>query len=85
MAVANNSLYDSLRYRYQLSDSLTSGYGFTYPNAQRRTAIFGPLVRIDYILTRGLVATETRTLDVSNLSDHRAVVTYLQTQSAKHK
>jgi len=74
----NNSLYDTLRYRYQLNDALTSGYGFTYPNAQRRTAIFGPLVRIDYILTRGMIASETRTLNLSNLSDHRAIITNLK-------
>jgi endonuclease/exonuclease/phosphatase (EEP) superfamily protein YafD len=74
----NNSLYDSLRYRYSLNDSLKSGYGFTYPNAERRSAIFGPLIRIDYIFTRGMNANKTLTLNLSNLSDHRAVITQLR-------
>lgn len=73
----NNSLYDLLRFKLDMRDSLTSGYGFTYPNAQRRSAIFGPLVRIDYILSRGFLGYNTRTVNVSALSDHRAVITQL--------
>lgn len=73
----NNSIYQILLYRYRLSDSLTSGYGLTYPNAQRRSSLFGPLLRIDYILTRGFRAQQTRTINASKLSDHRAVMTTL--------
>ena len=73
----NNSLYDVLRYQHGLNDSLTSGYGLTFPNAQRRSALLGPLIRIDYILTRGIVATNTKTVNASNLSDHRAVISKL--------
>ena len=73
----NNSLYDVLLYRYNLSDSLSSGYGFTFPSAQRRSALLGPLIRIDYIFTRGMRASNTRTLNASGLSDHRAVITHI--------
>jgi len=73
----NNTLYDVLRYDYHLNDALTAGYGFTFPNAQRRSSLFGPLIRIDYILSRGLSAKNTRTINASELSDHRAVLTEL--------
>ncbi|MFT6032313.1 MAG: endonuclease/exonuclease/phosphatase (EEP) superfamily protein YafD [Arenicella sp.] len=73
----NNSLYNLLRYQYGLSDSQTSGYGFTYPSNTRRSAIFGPLIRIDYILTRGMKSSKTKTFSASNLSDHRAVITHI--------
>jgi len=70
----NNTHYNLLRYQYNLDDAHHSGYGFTYPNAQRRSALFGPLIRIDYLLTRGLRSLETQTIDASNLSDHKAVL-----------
>lgn len=73
----NNSLYDLLIYRYNFNDSIVSGYGFTYPNAQRKSAILGPLIRIDYILSRYLIPLRTRTVNASNLSDHRAVISEL--------
>lgn len=73
----NNSLYDLLIFRYNLNDSIVSGYGFTYPNAQRKSAILGPLIRIDYILSRPFVPLHTRTVNASNLSDHRAVISEL--------
>jgi len=73
----NNTHYDLLRYRYNLNDSHTSGYGFTYPYAQRRSALLGPMIRIDYILTRGMNSFDTHTVDVSKFSDHRAVITHL--------
>lgn len=73
----NNSLYETLKYQYHLKDSLTQGYGFTYPNAQRRSALVGPLIRIDYILSRHLSSANTRTINASNLSDHRAVISDL--------
>lgn len=70
----NNSLYELLRYDYGLEDAHKSGYGFTFPNAQRKSALFGPLIRIDYLLTKGLSAKNTRTINASNLSDHKAVI-----------
>lgn len=70
----NNALYDLLIYRYNLTDSLLSGYGLTFPNAQRKSALLGPLIRIDYILSRHLEPIKTRTINASELSDHRAVV-----------
>jgi len=70
----NNSLYEVLRFQYQFEDALKEGYGFTFPNAQRRIAVFGPLIRIDYLFLRGLNAHKTRTVNASSLSDHRAVV-----------
>lgn len=73
----NNSFYDLLIHRYNFNDSIALGYGFTYPNAQRKTAIFGPLIRIDYILSRPLIALNTRTVNASDLSDHRAVISKL--------
>lgn len=76
----SNSLYDLLTNRYKLSDSFINGYGFTYPNAQRRSALLGPLIRIDYVLTRNFFSLETRTINASKLSDHRAVVTELVLQ-----
>lgn len=81
----NNSLYDLLRYRYNFNDSLTSGYGFTYPNAQRRSALFGPLIRIDYIFTRGMSAHGTRTINASKLSDHRAIITNILLSKPDHE
>ncbi len=78
----NNTLYDVLRFKHGLQDSILSGYGFTYPNAQRRSALFGPLIRIDYILTRGFTALETRTINASPLSDHRAVITHLTSKQS---
>ncbi|RBP52952.1 endonuclease/exonuclease/phosphatase family protein [Arenicella xantha] len=73
----NNSLYDLLISRYGFNDSIISGYGFTYPNAQRRSAILGTLIRIDYILGRAFIPIHTQTVNASNLSDHRAVVSEL--------
>lgn len=70
-----NSLYDSIVYQYGYTDALQVGYGFTYPNAQRRSALFGPLIRIDYLFSKNLTPNRTQTLNVSNLSDHRAVMT----------
>ncbi|MBL4672818.1 MAG: endonuclease/exonuclease/phosphatase family protein [Arenicella sp.] len=70
-----NSLYDSIVYHYGYTDALQIGYGFTYPNAQRRSALFGPLIRIDYLFSKKLTPSRTETLNVSNLSDHRAVMT----------
>ena len=79
----NNSLYDLLIYRYGLNDSLVNGYGFTYPNAQRKSAVLGPLIRIDYILSRPLIPLHTRTINASNLSDHRAVISELVYEHSK--
>jgi len=69
-----NSLYDRIVYHYGYTDALQTGYGFTYPNAQRRSALFGPLIRIDYLFSKKLTPLQTRTLDISRLSDHRAVI-----------
>jgi endonuclease/exonuclease/phosphatase family metal-dependent hydrolase len=74
-----NSLYDSIVYHYGYTDALQIGYGFTYPNAQRRSALFGPLIRIDYLFSKKLTPSQTQTLNVSNLSDHRAVMTSYET------
>lgn len=52
-------------------------YGFTFPNANRKLAILGPWIRIDYIFYRGLMSSDTAVVNVSNLSDHRAVMTEL--------
>lgn len=71
----NNSLYDIISDQHGFQDSLKKGYGFTFPNAQRRSALFGPLIKIDYIFTRGLRTKDSRTINTSNLSDHRAVMT----------
>jgi len=73
----NNSLYDVLNYDYGFIDSLDSGYGFTFPNSQRKLSLLGPFIRIDYIFTKQLHARNTRTVTASNLSDHRAVITEL--------
>ncbi len=72
----DNTLYDVLTQRLEFSDALTRGYGFTYPNSQRKSAIFGPLIRIDYLFSRDLRASQTETINISNLSDHRAVLSY---------
>lgn len=79
----NNSLYELLIYRYNLKDSIVSGYGFTYPNAQRKSAILGPMIRIDYILSRSLIPLKTRTVNASKLSDHRAVITELANKDSQ--
>jgi endonuclease/exonuclease/phosphatase family metal-dependent hydrolase len=81
----NNSLYDLLRFQYSLTDSLSSGYGFTFPNAQRKSALFGPLIRIDYIFIRGMSAHNTRTINASKLSDHRAIVTNIVLNDPGHE
>ena len=75
----NNSLYEVLKYQYQLQDALMSGFGFTYPSGQRRSAILGPLIRIDYIMSRHLSSIKTRTINASSLSDHKAVISELIT------
>lgn len=72
----DNTLYEVLTQHLKFSDALTHGYGFTYPNSQRRSAIFGPLIRIDYLFSRNLTASKTETLNISNLSDHRAILSY---------
>jgi len=74
----NNTHYELLRFNYQLNDAHSSGYGFTYPSAQRRSALFGVLIRIDYILSRGFHSFNTRTHNASPLSDHRAVISHLE-------
>lgn len=76
----NNSLYDVLTYQMNFEDSLTTGYGFTFPNAQRRSALFGVWLRIDYIFSRYLRILETKTLNISDLSDHRAVLSYFSNE-----
>lgn len=73
----NNTYYDLLRYRYRLNDAHTSGYGFTYPSGQRRSSLFGVLIRIDYIFSRGFESFDTYTQNASLLSDHKAVVSNL--------
>lgn len=81
----NNSLYELLAYQYRLKDALIKGYGFTYPNAERKSALLGPLIRIDYILSRHLSAAKTRTINISTLSDHRAVISKLVTPKSDTK
>ncbi len=82
----NNTLYDLLQQRYKLNDALSSGYGFTFPSSERRLAIVGPFIRIDYIFTKGLRASNTQTLDASDKSDHKAVLTHIHPENRKrHK
>lgn len=71
----NNTLYDMITGHYGYTDALNQGYGFTYPNANRRSAVLGPLIRIDYLFSSKLRPSNTQTIDVSRLSDHRAVLT----------
>ena len=49
-------------------------YGFTFPNANRRLATLGVWLRIDYLFSKGFYSGTTRVVDVSKLSDHRAVM-----------
>lgn len=77
----NNTLYDLLLQRYALSDAHSSGYGFTFPNSERKLATLGPFIRIDYVFTQGFTATHTRTINASNKSDHKAVLTHLRLET----
>ncbi len=72
----NNSLYEVLTYQFNFDDSLTQGYGFTFPNSQRKIALLGAWFRIDFIFSRDLQALETITMNISEKSDHRAVLSY---------
>ncbi len=74
----NNTLYDILVHDYGLVDALKFGYGFTFPSAQRRSALLGPLIRIDYIFSKNLGSSDTKTINGSRFSDHRAVMTRIQ-------
>lgn len=74
----NNSMYELITGHYRFDDALKHGYSFTFPNAQRSIALFGPFIRIDYLLSKNLIAYNTQTLNVSDLSDHRAVMTHYQ-------
>ena len=76
----NNSIYDLIIQGYGFDDAVKHGYGFTFPNAQRKIAIFGPWARIDYLLSRNIIPYNTKTINVSKLSDHRAVMTYYKEQ-----
>lgn len=50
------------------------GFGLTFPHANRRIALFGPLLRLDYVFVKGFEVVSARTIEGSALSDHRAVV-----------
>jgi len=54
--------------------SQTWEYGFTFPNGNRRLAYFGTWLRIDYLFSRGFLSGSTQVINVSDLSDHKAVL-----------
>ena len=72
-----HTFYSHLTQQLGLSDaqlSQTWEYGFTFPNANRNLARFGTWVRIDYLFSRGFYHGNTKVVNVSNLSDHQAVL-----------
>lgn len=76
-----NSLYAILKDQWYLRDSHIDagrGLGLTFPSGNRRLALFGPQIRIDYIFSRGLLALNSRTRNVSPASDHLAIEAVLQ-------
>ena len=74
-----NTMYEIITNQLGYQDALSKGYGHTFPNAARKLAFLGPQIRIDYLLSYNLVSFNTRTLNASNSSDHRAVITeYIQ-------
>lgn len=70
-----NTMYQVITNELEFDDALKNGYGHTFPNAQRRIALFGPQIRIDYLLSKNLISINTATINASNLSDHRAIMT----------
>ena len=72
-----HTIYDYLTQQLGLSDAQLSQaweYGFTFPNGNRRLSYFGTWLRIDYLFFRGFVNGDTRVINASNLSDHKAVL-----------
>ena len=72
-----HTIYSHLTNQLGLSDaqlSQTWEYGFTFPNGNRNLARFGTWLRIDYLFSRGFFHGNTKVINVSNLSDHRAVL-----------
>ena len=76
----HNTLYDTIIHNYGYFDAHQSGYGFTFPNAQRKISVLGTLIRIDYLLSKNLIAYNTQTVNASRLSDHRSVITHYKKQ-----
>ena len=70
-----NTMYDIITHKHGYKDAVSRGYGFTFPNAQRRISIFGVLIKLDYLLASNLIAYNTRNVNASELSDHRALIT----------
>ena len=52
-----------------------SGLGLTFPSGKRRVSALGPLMRLDYIFTRGFTPVKSITVEASDESDHLAVIT----------
>lgn len=72
----HNSYYEILTQFYHLNDAHIKkghGWGFTFPSGQRKIAIFGNQIRIDYLLFKNLSILNSDTQNISQLSDHRAV------------
>ncbi len=73
----HHTIYDYLTQQLGLFDAQLSQaweYGFTFPSGNRRLSYFGIWLRIDYLFFRGFVNGETRVINASNLSDHKAVL-----------
>ncbi len=72
-----NTLYTHLTQQLGFVDAQHNQawqYGFTFPNDNRRLALFGTWLRIDYLFSRGFLGGATQVINVSNLSDHKAVL-----------
>ena len=73
----HNSLYTYLTRQLGFDDAQKTrawSYGFTFPNGNRRLATFGPWIRIDFLFSKGFQIGKTQVINVSDLSDHKAVM-----------
>jgi len=78
-----NSAYENITSQLGFKDAQmnqTWSYGATFPNGNRNLAKLGAWLRIDYIFYKGLVSADTRVINASDLSDHKAVMTTFYSQ-----
>jgi len=78
-----NSAYENITKQLGFKDAQmnqTWSYGATFPNGNRNLAKLGAWLRIDYIFYKGLLSADTRVINVSDLSDHKAVMTTFYSQ-----
>jgi len=73
-----NTAYEHITRQLGFKDAQmnqTWSYGATFPNGNRNLAKLGAWLRIDYIFYKGLLSADTKVINASSLSDHKAVMT----------